>query len=120
MFPALRPMNAIVLKTPVSTRSHPAFTLTTTRRHSSFTLVSIAVQREVGTTYTYSNKFLSETSSPRRQIALELPGEALRRHFQFFILRPFDIDDRPMRGTDAPRRERDAVCAVRLRRNVTK
>jgi len=51
-------------------------------------------------------------SSPRGQILLELPGKALCRHLEFFILGPFDIDDRPTRRTndaDAPWSERDAV-----------
>ena len=42
----------------------------------------------------------------------EFPGEALGRHLKFFVLRPFDIDDRPTRGandTHAPRSKRDAV-----------
>ena len=53
-------------------------------------------------------------SSPRSQILLELPGEAFCCHLEFFVLGPFDIDDRPTRRTDdadAPRGERDAVCA---------
>ena len=53
-------------------------------------------------------------SPPRGQILLELPGEALCRHLEFFVLGPFDIDDRPMGRTDnadPPRSERDAVCS---------
>src|SRR6266576_5806711 len=53
-------------------------------------------------------------SSPRGQILLELPGEALCRHLEFFVLGPFDIDDRPTRRTDdagAPWSECDAVCS---------
>jgi hypothetical protein len=53
-------------------------------------------------------------SSPRGQILLKLPGQALCRHLEFFVLGPFDIDDRPTRranDADAPRSERDAVCS---------
>ena len=52
------------------------------------------------------------TSSPRRDILHEFPGEALGSHLQFLVPRPVDIDDRPARGTDdadAPRRKGDAV-----------
>ena len=52
-------------------------------------------------------------SSPCSEILLELPGEALCSHLEFFVLGPFDIDDRPTGRTDdagAPRSERDAVC----------
>ena len=52
-------------------------------------------------------------SSPRGQILLEPPGEALCRHLQFFVLSSLDIDDRPTRRTDdadAPRSKRDTVC----------
>ncbi len=53
-------------------------------------------------------------SSPRGQILFELSGEALGRHLELFVLRPFDIDDRPTGwadDTDAPRSERDAICS---------
>jgi hypothetical protein len=57
---------------------------------------------------------MSRSSSPCGQILLKLPGQALGRHLEFFVLGPFDIDDRPTRRTDdagAPRGERDAVCS---------
>ena len=50
--------------------------------------------------------------SPRSQILLELPGEALCRHLKSFVLHPFDIDNRLTRrtdDTDTPRSECDAV-----------
>jgi len=52
------------------------------------------------------------TSSPRRDILHELPGEALGSHLESLVLCPFDIDDRPARGTndaDAPGRKGNAV-----------
>ena len=52
------------------------------------------------------------TSSHRRDILHEFPGEALSSHLESLVLRPVDIDDRPTRGTDdadAPRRKGDAV-----------
>lgn len=56
-------------------------------------------------------KFISR-SSPRGQILLEFPGKAFCRYLEFFVLGPFDIDDRPTRrtdDTDAPWSERDGV-----------
>ena len=56
---------------------------------------------------------MDETSSPRRHILFEFPGEAFGCHLEFLVLRPFHIDDRPARGAndaDASRGERDAVC----------
>ena len=53
-------------------------------------------------------------SSPRCQILLELPSEALCGHLEFFVLGPFGIDNRPTRradDADAPRGERDTVCS---------
>ena len=78
-------------------------------------------RREKGTQHTRTQtkiprnikrKYSVKTSSSRRQILLKLPGEALGRYLQFFILSPFDFDDRPARRADdpnAPRSERDTV-----------
>jgi len=45
---------------------------------------------------------------------LELSGEPLCCHLEFFVLGPFDIDDRSAGRADdagAPRSERGAVCS---------
>src|SRR5579863_10436541 len=43
---------------------------------------------------------MDKTSSPHRHILLELPAEAFGCHLEFLVLRPFDVDDRPARGSD--------------------
>ena len=75
-----------------------------------------ASKAEEGTTYMYSNsisprdkKISVRTSSPRFQMLLKLPDMALGSYFQFFDLRPFDIDDRPTQGADDLDKPRSAT-----------